>query len=118
MAARSVDVTFNNETDSTMHRTYMKLDHGAWCENSSPPETIAAHESGQWCSESDGFMTGTEGTVHYHLDGEGTVKVHWDNPYSGSNSYKYSAPKNFEIEKDGGSGDNARVTFTLKPASS
>ncbi len=113
MAARSVNVKFNNETDLAMHRTYVKLDHGVWCENDLPPETIDPHSSGTWCSESNGFMTGTEGEAIYNLDNVGLVKVTWDNPYSGHNSYSASAPKGYEIATSGGSGDNANVTFTL-----
>ncbi|MEU4154525.1 hypothetical protein [Streptomyces sp. NPDC026659] len=35
--------------------------HGIWSENALPPSLINPSDSGSWQSESDGFMTGTEG---------------------------------------------------------
>jgi hypothetical protein len=117
MAARSTHITFNNRTDQQLIRTGAKLQHGIWTEQLFPPESIEAGSSGDWQSESDGLFTGTEGTAQYVLRDVGNVEVHWDNPYVGSNSYTNSAPKGYEIQRDGGSGDNAAVTFTIAVAS-
>ena len=113
MSSRSTLIKFNNETNSALSRTYMNLDHGVWSSNMVPSETIPAHESSTCQSESDGFMTGTEGTVSYNLPGKGEVKLNWDNPFSGSNEYSATAPAGCSIARDGGGGNNASVTFTL-----
>lgn len=114
MAARSTQVTLNNTTPLNLFRTYANLDHGIWPNSVLPPENIEPQEASSWQAESDGFMTGVQGTVTYKLDGVGDVVITWDNPFEGSNSYTNSAPKGYEISHEGGSGDNAQVTFTLR----
>lgn len=89
------------------------LSNGVWTNNMYPPKTIAANGDASWQSESDGFLTGTEGTVTYYLANFGDVKVSWNDPYSGSNTYGQSAPKDYSISHSGGSGNNTQVTFTL-----
>lgn len=116
MAARSTLIRLENKTSLPLNRTSVKLPHGAWTENSYPPEKIPPGKGGVFQAESDGFMTGDEGTVIYYLVGEGMVTIGWDNPFVGSNSYTQSAPKSFSISHSGGSGDNAEVTFTLTSA--
>lgn len=115
MASRSTTVKLINTTSATLTRTNAKLSHGVWSQNMYPPKTINANGEGIWMSESDGFMTGTEGTVEYALpNGAGNIVIHWDNPYIGSNSYSDSAPSGYQISRSGGGGDNATVTFTLE----
>ncbi len=114
MAARSTNVTLQNNTTLTLTRTNANLSHGIWSQNLYPPQTIDSNSKGNWQSESDGFMTGTEGTVTYQfLNAAGSVTINWDNPYAGSNSYSHSVPKGYILEQTGGSGNNAVVTFTL-----
>ncbi|GGX14637.1 aegerolysin family protein [Aquimarina muelleri] len=114
MSARSTTVKLQNTTSDLIKLTDASLSHGVWSSNQYPPSTISANSDGSWMSESDGFMTGTEGTVTYQLpNGIGSIVITWDNPYVGSNSYSMKAPAGFEINKSGGSGDNAVVTFTL-----
>jgi hypothetical protein len=113
MADRSTQVTLNNRTPLNLSRTYANLDHGIWTNNVLPPENIPPQEPSSWEAESDGFMTGVQGTVTYKLEGVGDVVITWDNPFQGSNSYTKSAPTGYEISLEGGSGDNAQVTFTL-----
>lgn len=111
MAARSVVITVQNNTDSELIRSYYSLSGGIW--DVVPPEKIAPGKPGVFESESDGFLTGTEGEADYTIDREGTVKFFWDDPYAGSNKYSYQAPKGYAVEISGGDGDNANVTFTL-----
>jgi hypothetical protein len=113
MASRSTVVILVNATDHDLQLTHATLQHGIWSDEMYPPLAIAKKSRGQWESESDGFMTGTEGSATWHLAAVGQVKITWDNPYVGSNSYSQSAPKKYKITHDGGSGDNATVTFTL-----
>lgn len=114
MAARSVTITFQNETDTTLTKLSEHLDHGEW--DVHPPQVIGPHAVVSWKSESNGFMTGTQGSAAYQMANRpGQVQVSWDNPYVGSNSYRQSAPQGFTIGESGGSGDDAQVAFTLRP---
>ena len=118
MASRSTTVKFQNNTDLPMTLINAKLSHGAWSQNLYPPENIAPNGTGTWESQSDGFMTGTEGTATYMLGNVGDVTVDWENPFAGSNKYSSSAPNGYELSHSGGGGDNANVTFTLRPHTS
>ncbi|MFI6108153.1 Crystal protein ET79 [Streptomyces sp. NPDC051310] len=112
-AARSTHVTFNNHTERLMVRTDARLYWGVWSTNQYPPESIPPGNTRAWQSESEGFATGTEGEAAYVLEGVGSVKVKWNNPYVGSNSYNCSAPAGFQCRLSGGGGDNADPVFTL-----
>lgn len=71
---------------------------------------------GRWGSESDGFMTGTEGGLAYDISGGGTCSLSWNNPYVGHNSYGGNATPGFAVATNGSDGDNAVVTFILMPS--
>lgn len=114
MASRSVQVHFKNTTDSVMTLKKSALDHGIWSQDNHPPETIEGGDQNvQWGSESDGFMTGTEGYVTYILGSGGEVTLKWDNPYLGANSYSSSTPAGYSCQYAGGHENNSNVTFTL-----
>ena len=110
MAARSVIISFTNETVQTLQKLSAGLSHGTW--TTEPPQSIPQGTS-TWESESDGIATGTEGEVNYLIPGKSTsqrtVHLHWDNPFVGDNSYDELAPDGFEITHSDGSGDNAQV---------
>ncbi|MEU0661926.1 Crystal protein ET79 [Streptomyces lavendulocolor] len=112
-AARSTHVTFNNHTDRLMLRTDARLAWGVWTANQYPPESIPPGNTRSWQSESEGFATGTEGEATYVLQGVGNVRIKWNNPYVGSNSYECSAPAGYQCRRSGGGGDNASPVFTL-----
>ncbi|MEU6241707.1 aegerolysin family protein [Streptomyces sp. NPDC047024] len=113
-AARSTRVTLTNYSGRSFVRTGASLSHGIWSENTLPPSLINPSDSGSWQSESDGFLTGTEGRATYTMSGGGTVSVGWDNPFSGHNSYSCDVSAGFACDRVGGVGDNARVTFTVR----
>jgi len=126
MSARECTVYLINNTvyDLTLDSNNEYVDHGYFTEN--PPTTIPAGTTGHWKSNSDGFMTGTEGHVGYFInddewnDANDTPKnwvyVHWDDPYAGHNSYstdvsdkdRYSCSQNGDI-----SGNHSTMHFTL-----
>ncbi|MFD5517835.1 aegerolysin family protein [Streptomyces sp. NPDC127066] len=112
-AARSTHVTLQNRTPNEMLRTSSSLVHGTWSENLLPPDHVYPMSNAIWQSESNGFMTGTEGTAVYNMLNVGTVSVSWNNPYAGSNGYSCSPPSGYACRQDGGGGDNAAVTFTV-----
>ena len=123
-AARSVSVTFHNQTTHTLNLWYPYVGSGVW--TIKPPATIPPGGTAHWGSESNGFMTGTSGMVFYDIYWGGNFDkyftIQWNDPYVGSNSYKLGGTalgtgwwQGFHIVQSGGSGNNAQVTFTLLP---
>lgn len=123
MAARSTRVTLINKINSNfaLVKTQDHLDHGVWTDR--PPHFVG--NTAQWGSESNGFLTGTEGWVKYEIvtqSLQSVLRLHleWDNPFIGSNSYKASVEpvgrpdgSGFSVGYFGGGGDDAAVTFIL-----
>ena len=113
----SVNVTLVNTTSATLTLTTFSLAHGEWCNSglATPPPQMT--KTGSWCSESDGFATGTQGLAVYQIgaDPSETVAISWDDPAIGSNSYSaVCSTANFDCTFTGGDdGDNASVLFTL-----
>ena len=120
-AARSTYVTLVNWSSCDLTRTAYWLDHGEW--TYIPPDVIPYNYQGQWESESNGILTGTEGHARFRTsdcdnraDKGKFIEVHWDNPYVGSNSYdSIGSDWAFLVTYSGGTGNNASVTFTLTP---
>lgn len=97
MPVRSVRATLSNNTDFQLTLLGTSLCHGRWTDpqgswEPSSLQPIPSRNHGAWQSESDGFMTGTEGRVKYliqntDVDVNGTpclselVYIHWDNPF-------------------------------------
>ena len=112
MAARSVKVLFRNYSNKKLIKIDEGLDHGIWV--STPPNSIDPTQTADWKSESAGFMTGTEGWVIYRPEGVGKdIRLHWDNPFVGSNSYDESAPPGYLVGHAGGDGNDAEVEFRI-----
>lgn len=98
MPARTVYCHFKNLTDETLVRESEHLDHGIYTGSWFPPQTIAPKAVGLWKTESDGFMTGTEGRVRYRISsGAGTefIDLWWDNPYIGGNESSIKIVEDF-----------------------
>ncbi len=113
MAERSTKLNFKNSLQFTFIREEHDLSHGIW--KNSPPSKIDG--SASWESESDGYMTGTEGYVKYSMVPNIILEhlyLKWDNPYLGSNSYNSSCDANYEIINFNARGDNATVNFDLR----
>ncbi|GGR51058.1 hypothetical protein WEB32_34810 [Streptomyces netropsis] len=119
-AARSTEVKFHNGTGCQLIRQSYGLDHGIWSQGQEPPHTVSNTQDVSWKSESNGFMTGTEGSVTYRTSNceEGwrndrPVRFHWNNPYAGSNGYDIDGTDRgaFREVRQGGSGDNALVLW-------
>jgi hypothetical protein len=130
-AARSTWVHVKNLSGCRLKVTDMGLEHGKWTplvhpdlgdtDGGLPAGGTAVHS---WRSQSNGFMTGTEGTVTLTTAGccdsrlgRKTVKIHWDNPYWGRNSYSGDGTdKAFRVTFTPGRGNNAHVTATITQA--
>ncbi|GAP90893.1 putative crystal protein ET79 [Rosellinia necatrix] len=117
-ASRSVLSTVDNQTSRDLSRKDVHLDHGTWTENEYPEEIIPQKSKEEHQAESDGFMTGTKGSVTYEIDEELTVTFNFNNPYMGGNSFSATIAgtdaSNYKVTADGTSADNATVTYTLK----
>lgn len=97
-AERSFAITLRNVTTLTLTRASMNLAHGEWSNagNDVPPQEIGPMNVGgvYWSSESDGFATGTEGSVTYDTPA-GQILIGWNNPFFGSNGFGAQAPPGF-----------------------
>ncbi len=121
MSDRSVNASMLNDTNVTLRllTSSISLPHGEWV--TYPPANLAPGDTARWQTDSDGFMTGTEGSFTYQFIyiGESepsieTVKLYWDNPYVGGNGYSISCSvPAFKTGYSGGDGDNATVTYTF-----
>jgi len=120
MASRSVLVDFQNQTSQTLTRTNFGLEGGIWSSGPNgqmvPPDQIPPNTNVTWQSESNGFLTGTQGFANYQIAGNSsqTVAVTWDNPYAGSDSYTGVCSPPYALDPLGGEGDNATVIYTLR----
>jgi hypothetical protein len=116
-AARSVSVTFRNNTTHNLTMRYSEVFSGVW--RLRPRIYVYPSQEIYWGTESNGFMTGTSGAVMYDMDNGENFTVKWNNPYVGSNTYTFSGTAlgtgGFKIVRSGGSGNNAQVTLTLQP---
>ncbi|MGW4897351.1 OmpL47-type beta-barrel domain-containing protein [Kitasatospora sp. NPDC004240] len=110
-AARSTKVVLTNNSDLPLIRTGHNLDHGCW--TTEPPERIEPGATTSWESESCGTLTGTEGSAFFRIDnGKGPhLRIHWDNPFFGANSYSETVPNGYVVPREGGDGENATATY-------
>jgi hypothetical protein len=102
MPARTVRCFLDNQTDSPLFFDSDHHDHGEFTGGWSPPAVIAPGTTGEWRTESDGILTGTEGRVKYgtgvttsagsHME---FLDCYWDNPYIGTNEASMSAVEDF-----------------------
>lgn len=127
MAARSFSITVQNFTGKVWKRSNMGLSHGEWSNGGGavPPEVIdrltldaegnAKPGVVQFGSESDGFATGTEGSVEFKSD-LGLMHIGWNNPFVGSNGFGVGLPDGYRADYGDISGNNAGVTITIRKA--
>jgi len=119
-AARSTTVLLINSTGCDLNLAGYGLTHGMW--TTEPPQYIDPGTQASWASESNGFMTGTEGYARFTTSDcadtalrRKVVQVHWANPFYGSNSYNYAGTDPaFTVSYNGGTGNRTSVTFTAK----
>jgi hypothetical protein len=87
-ACRTVNCAVTNESKSdALVLVEATLDHGVWS-GSQPPSRIAPGGNASFGSESDGFMTGTEGHATYAIGDTGAkLTLYWNNPFVGANGF-------------------------------
>ncbi|MFJ3220147.1 aegerolysin family protein [Kitasatospora sp. NPDC086801] len=120
-AARSTQISVINWTGCELRLQQAWLDHGIWSDGLAPVGVMSDGASGRWQSESNGFLTGTEGHVIYDAENCKSaayngkrVQLHWNNPYGGSNSYDSAGSDPlFRFASSGGSGNNAALYWQI-----
>lgn len=99
MAARSIVINLHNNLDANgthpgrphhLKQTGARLSHGVWTPNRVPPYTVDAGSTVSFEAESQGFMTGVEGSVTFQELSYGAVTLNFDNPYKGDNKCSVS----------------------------
>jgi hypothetical protein len=84
-ATRSVILEVNNTTGRVL-ALHGSGDHDWGGFRELPPDAIPPRTSRLFTSQSNGFLTGTSGSVQYRLDDEGTIfHLEWSNPFLGDN---------------------------------
>lgn len=101
-ATRAAKITLVNSSPFTLVKFKQSLEHSNWMGDTPPPESIAPGQVVIWGAESNGLMVGTEGWVEYLVCGDYknsgpqdlkmSFRVHWSNPFTGSNSCRQSWP--------------------------
>jgi hypothetical protein len=121
VAARSYAIEIVNLTGLELSKNEAKLQHGVWSgdgDNTPPDRIPSAPTSGHdayFGSESQGFATGTQGSVVYGSSA-GDFTVDWDNPYVGSDSSSASCPPGYDKSKSDSGGDNATLKVVFYPS--
>ncbi len=117
MASRTVRAFLHNETDLALTLRNTEIPHGEWA-SWAPPGRIEPGTAVTMGSDSDGFMTGTEARATYQIgdDPSRTVYLHWDNPFSGSNSFHTNTDDAHYAFWTASGGSHAVANFVLRPA--
>ena len=111
-SARTVTVFVVNRTSKPLSCGAAILDGGEWA--SYPADSIAPGATARWRTQSNGFMTGTEGRATFRIgSGPADFTIGWNNPYAGSNSYSCGAPAGYTCDRTGGSGNDSSITVTF-----
>ena len=114
MAARSYLIQLTNYTGLALRLDPEKTEliRGQWTD--APPDVIGNSSTAHFGSESDGFMTGTEGQATY-ASSAGDFVIYWDNPYVGSDETSVQTPPGYTSTKEDSKGDNATLKVVLYP---
>ncbi|MER2471893.1 toxin [Photorhabdus laumondii] len=123
-AARSVICIVENYSSKklSLNQSSLNLSHGIW--DSYPPTRINKSTNqgpgyAKWETESDGFMTGTQGRCAYQFydDNIGdifNIYISWDDPYIGNDSFGISTDSDvISVKYNSADGNNATVTYTI-----
>eukprot|EP01114_Cavostelium_apophysatum_P008123 TRINITY_DN2041_c0_g1_i1.p1 TRINITY_DN2041_c0_g1~~TRINITY_DN2041_c0_g1_i1.p1 ORF type:complete len:720 (-),score=189.05 TRINITY_DN2041_c0_g1_i1:12-2171(-) len=109
-SSRGVLVTIDNTTDYAFTRSKFSITYGIWKEE--PPEKIEPHSQVEFGTSSNGFVSGTEASVHYRIDTpdeepqstkKEDIRFYWNNPFIGIKSHTSSSPSSCIVESSSSS---------------
>lgn len=94
---RSTTIVLINQSGTDLFYVSSTLIHGIWTSGCDPApiKTVPNGQSISFSNQSGGFATGAQGSVVYSIGNETpplTFTIHWDNPFSGSNTYGVDLP--------------------------
>jgi hypothetical protein len=117
MSARAFRVILQNDSGSSLTKSFDHLCGGDWTPSLRPPDSIAAGQQVVWRSESDGIATGTEAYVKYKIDGVGdTVYIYWDNPFALGVTHAKGQVSTQDVEPDCDFERTSGSTFSPPPS--
>lgn len=109
-ASRTVVWKITNATNEALVLSQKVINHGVIKDEL--PSEIAAGDTLTVNAESDGFMTGTEGTITYSGK-SGDFIFYFDNPYIGSDDYSVTLPVNYDKISHAESGNDYVITTRI-----
>jgi triacylglycerol lipase len=111
-----IDVSVLNQTDRKLIRLEAVKNWGIYAV--APPGVIEPGGEAEFRIESNGIMTGADGSATYQLEGvNGAVKLMFQAPFWHGNHFEGSAPPGFVVDHAGSlGGKHPSVRFTVKPA--
>ncbi|EGG15719.1 hypothetical protein DFA_10561 [Cavenderia fasciculata] len=101
-----------NNSDSGASKDNYSLEHGNWYEL--PPEGIPPGATIEFGTAASGICTGTNGSVNYYSNGlKGDIKLTFNNPFIGENTFSSHCPPQYTIEKHAIPGTTSTVVFVI-----
>lgn len=112
----SVEVSLSNQSKADLIIGSTHLETSDWVQGPTP--LIKGMNAGGWKAQAKTIATGLSGEVNYYLHGciADHLTLRWNNPRIGTNSYSWYVPTGYILTREGGDGDQARVTFFLTEA--
>ncbi|WP_033824510.1 M12 family metallo-peptidase [Kitasatospora sp. MBT63] len=111
--AGTVTVQFDNKSDRDVTAASANVPEG--CVIPFVPSVIAAGTTASWTVAPCNSSYGAKATVNLFVQGEGnaTLQMGWDVPFTGPNSFSESAPTGYVISHSGGQDQNTPVRFSF-----
>lgn len=111
MSAREVHITVINVSSFELQldsKTY--LNHGEWILT---PTNVPEGGNLNFRADSDGVMTGAEGSIFYTVP-DGEIKLYFDDPYVGSNAFAATTSSpSVSVQAVGSSGNVCKVMYVI-----
>ncbi|KAJ4251066.1 hypothetical protein NW762_011717 [Fusarium torreyae] len=110
---RTIKASVLNKTTQNLNWVDSGVDHGV--RDGHAPDVIKPQGEGKWSLKNDGVKTGCEGWMKWRIGDNGpVVKLEYNNPFVGSNTYSCSVDSDdYVVQREGGTGDKATVKFTV-----
>ena len=110
MATRDAYIKITNQSPYGITGLAISTVHGKRSDDDTHSSSLKPNDSTEFHSESDGFMTGTEGTITGNaIDGtfntQGSFSVHYYDPFSGVNHFDVTSSGGINIACAGNSDD-------------